>query len=496
MDNNLLLNFKKSIKKCTEKLRNYQSLRNSLIESKINTPAVLTELQKVQDKIAFYEKEKHKKVLTRFNEVERERRWLNDQLKDINNVKNSLIGPIESLEDLGEEKLELSQNHPNELWFQYIRNEIRNTRDKVVKALYAQNMALESLYEKIRSDQLENWKPDYDQFRSEYDALIKEMENKGRDLTNHEKLIQERVRLEYEKSLLDNVADELNQVEEKIKNVQIEMQQIHQKRYNARMKIAQALEEADADVRLQIHAFGDRNDFENRRDQWFGGTGLQERDWLVLCDYVFSTDDQVLYNLQKLFEALRTDINLSVGKGRSIDANDSQVASLVGHTALTKHFFNAIAKVDYNRIDEMESFLPEDSVHAEVRGKDGMFKTIDTGSVGEKSTAIISLLLSAGNQPIFIDQPEDDLDNQYVYNIIVDLLRRQKFKRQILIATHNANIPVNGDAELIVALGAEDKVGKVMGAGSIDSSQIKKLVTTILEGSAEAFRLRRQRYGY
>ncbi len=202
------------------------------------------------------------------------------------------------------------------------------------------------------------------------------------------------------------------------------------------------------------------------------------------------------YNLRTLLQALRTDINSSKDKGKSTVADDSQVASLVGETALTKYFFNALLKFDHARIDEMESYLPEDLVHAQVRAKDGTFKTIETGSVGEKNTAIISLLLSARNQPIFIDQPEDDLDNQYVYNIIVDLLRQQKFKRQILIATHNANVPVNGDAELIVALGSDNKVGKVMGAGSIDKSQIKELVAAIIEGSEEAFRLRRKRYGF
>ncbi len=99
-------------------------------------------------------------------------------------------------------------------------------------------------------------------------------------------------------------------------------------------------------------------------------------------------------------------------------------------------------------------------------------------------------------QPIVIDQPEDNLDNQYVYNVVVDLLRRRKFSRQVIIATHNANIPVNGDAELIVALGVQDRLGVVLGAGSIDRREIKDLVSVIMEGSAEAFRLRRERYGY
>ncbi len=117
-------------------------------------------------------------------------------------------------------------------------------------------------------------------------------------------------------------------------------------------------------------------------------------------------------------------------------------------------------------------------------------------SIGEKGTAVLSLLLSAGDQTIIIDQTEDDLDNQYVYNVVVDLVPRRKFGRQIIITTHNANIPVNRDAELIVALGAKDRMGGVLDVGSIDRPEMKESVTTIMEGSAKAFRPCRERYGY
>ena len=111
-------------------------------------------------------------------------------------------------------------------------------------------------------------------------------------------------------------------------------------------------------------------------------------------------------------------------------------------------------------------------------------------------SGVLSLLLSAGDQPLVIDQPEDDLDNQFIYNVVVDLLRKRKFSRQIVVATHNANIPVNGDAELIVALEARERLGVVLANGSIDSAEIKHNVSIIMEGSADAFRLRRERYGY
>ena len=110
--------------------------------------------------------------------------------------------------------------------------------------------------------------------------------------------------------------------------------------------------------------------------------------------------------------------------------------------------------------------------------------------------AVLGLLLSAGEQPLIVDQPEADLDNEYVYQVVVPLLRRQQFLRQIIVASHNANIPVNGDAELIVSLGVDDRIGCVRCAGSIDRDDMKMQVRLVMEGSAEAFRLRRERYGF
>jgi ABC-type cobalamin/Fe3+-siderophores transport system ATPase subunit len=131
-----------------------------------------------------------------------------------------------------------------------------------------------------------------------------------------------------------------------------------------------------------------------------------------------------------------------------------------------------------------------------VRRRNGEFRPIAQGSVGERSMAILSLVLSANEQPLIIDQPEEDLDNQYVYHVVVTLLRKLKFERQMIIATHNANIPVNGDAELIVGLSVDRALGRVEQQGSIDREDVKEMVSLVMEGSAEAFKLRKERYGF
>jgi hypothetical protein len=93
------------------------------------------------------------------------------------------------------------------------------------------------------------------------------------------------------------------------------------------------------------------------------------------------------------------------------------------------------------------------------------------------------------------DQPEDDLDNQFIFDQIVETLRSEKEQRQFLIATHNANIPVSGDAELILVLEADESHVAIADGGSIDRESIKDFVTRILEGGSRAFRIRKEKYG-
>ena len=97
-----------------------------------------------------------------------------------------------------------------------------------------------------------------------------------------------------------------------------------------------------------------------------------------------------------------------------------------------------------------------------------------------------------------IDQPEDDLDNRFVYDGIVTNLRSLKGKRQIIASTHNANVPVLGDAELIVALEGDGQNGRAAadGIGSLDDVAIRSHVENVLEGGPAAFNARQHLYGF
>ncbi|MEJ7360868.1 hypothetical protein WL455_12325, partial [Staphylococcus epidermidis] len=91
---------------------------------------------------------------------------------------------------------------------------------------------------------------------------------------------------------------------------------------------------------------------------------------------------------------------------------------------------------------------------------------------GQQCTAILNLLTLSNNDPLLVDQPEDNLDNSFITNNLVENIRKLKINRQFIFATHNANIPVFGDAELIVTMENENGQGSVNNEnlGSIDNT--------------------------
>jgi len=128
------------------------------------------------------------------------------------------------------------------------------------------------------------------------------------------------------------------------------------------------------------------------------------------------------------------------------------------------------------------------SPHGEVH-----FKDASELSRGQKCTALLPLLLARRFTPLVIDQPEDNLDNHFIYETVVDSIRRIKENRQMLFITHNANIPVLGDADLVIVMNSDGKRGYIEKAGTLD--ECRSEIIDLLEGGEEAFELRKRRYG-
>ena len=132
-----------------------------------------------------------------------------------------------------------------------------------------------------------------------------------------------------------------------------------------------------------------------------------------------------------------------------------------------------------------------------LRMDDGSYRRLDELSGGQRVSVLLSLLLETeDSRPLVIDQPEDELDNRFLFETVLPALKKLKGRRQVIVATHNANIVVNGDADMVIQLEATANRGRVACSGAIEEPAVRDAIVRTVDGGEEAFRLRRRKYGF
>ena len=146
---------------------------------------------------------------------------------------------------------------------------------------------------------------------------------------------------------------------------------------------------------------------------------------------------------------------------------------------------------------ELAALRCPDRYRLEFRAAEESYRPLDKLSGGQRVNLLLSLLLaSSDTRPLVIDQPEDELDNRFLFETLLPALNRLKGRRQVVVATHNANIVVNGDADQVIQLDAEAEHGHIACAGAIEDPTVRDAIVQTVDGGDEAFRLRRLKYGF
>ena len=194
-----------------------------------------------------------------------------------------------------------------------------------------------------------------------------------------------------------------------------------------------------------------------------------------------------------------TELDLSAWSKWIEERNSQAFMDKYKSIGLQKNTAERLSMLDLKKRLESEEIELKDTISIELNvahDEKENYRPLEDLSTGQKCTAILNLLLLNCNDPLIIDQPEDHLDNAFIADRIVRDLREFKIRRQFIFATHNANIPVFGDAELITVLHSDKDEGKIKVQGSIDKPQVCEQAAEILEGGEAAFEMRKHKYGY
>lgn len=212
-------------------------------------------------------------------------------------------------------------------------------------------------------------------------------------------------------------------------------------------------------LNIEVQYKGRKDKFKNKLKQVFRGTNIRDT---AYQDIVDSYPDFIdIYKIPKsLLQIL----------------NENQLTDF-------KRRFN-----EYQT--DLLTFQVENKIITKYHGK-----PLKDHSLGQRASALILFLLAQReNDILIIDQPEDDLDNQTIYEEVIKEIKVLKGNMQFIFATHNANIPVLGDSEKIVVCTNNDNIEIELHSGTIDNHETQERIVNIMEGGKEAFSMRKNIY--
>lgn len=228
--------------------------------------------------------------------------------------------------------------------------------------------------------------------------------------------------------------------------------------YNVLNKEVKRINEAESKISIEVEFKGRRDKLTDKMKQVFRGTGIRETAY------------------------------------QEIEANYKDFIQIYRDSSKLDDILNENHVVDFKRrfsenLEELLTFKVENKIVIQYNGK-----SLDKHSLGQRASALILFLLAQReNDVLIIDQPEDDLDNQTIYDEVIKELKKIKGNMQFIFATHNANIPVLGDSEKVVSCSYDEKKITVH-SGTIDNHQTQRFIVDIMEGGDEAFNRRKNIY--
>ena len=447
------------------------------------------ELEDVERKLAIFENSGHADVLKTFQLKKRQQREVEVWEEDWISTGDRLREFAAEIVQIRLDDSTFDSSESSDLELQRLAERVRERMDEIRKAIETlANQADEVVAEWRGGRDASAWNQNVVAAVNAYQELQKNLgKEEAGDPSAYGGLVHRRQLIEQRLRELDANKVQVEELKSQAELSLKRMLDIRRRLTASRKRFLDSVLRGNTYVQIRVIPYGDREMIESefrhliqKEDGSFGSDiGLPDGEGFL--GIIKNADDPEVIE-QKL---------------KTIKAQIRQVASGEHNRAILadQRFATHLGKLPPESLDRIDLWFPEDSLQVEYSAaSDGRyFRSIDEGSPGQKTAALLAFLLSYGDEPLVLDQPEDDLDNHLIYDLIVTQLRAVKRARQVVVVTHNANIVVNGDAELVVALAARGGETQKECEDCLQVPKVRETICEVMEGGQTAFEDRYRR---
>ncbi len=477
----------------------YLSLRGQIreLEARLaDRSRVEGELADVKRQLAAFEEGGQQALLVEFQRFRRQERAIRNRREEMDDAVKRLRGAAAEIEptDVREEEFPTKSAAAAEMLG--LVRALADKQSEMARRLMEMADEAAGFLEQWRAGaNASEWVAAANANRGAYDALVARLAKEGvADPTSYGGLVQRRHALEREIHDIETLRTRVEQLKVQSAGVLGDLENDRTETSRARMALLDSVLAGNRFVAMAVIPFG--------RDARAAEPAFRQRlgrqDEHLQQDILAADGDSGI--LADLYRGLPADFDERVAAVRErVAAVKRDVATIAagGHVEVrTKWFHNHVKALPPEQVDRFMCWWPEDGLRVQYRRSDaGQLVPIEQGSPGQKSAAILAFLLCHGDEPIVLDQPEDDLDNHLIYDLVVQQVRAGKQRRQVIVATHNPNIVVNGDAEMVIAM--DHRAGQCrmldQGSGCLQDPGVREEICRVMEGGRQAFERRYRR---
>jgi len=442
------------------------------------------ELEDIKHKLSVFEQSGHAEILKTMQKRRRQVQAVDAWDKGISDIGSRLRATAEELMPEDFDDTDFDKTLTEDAKFIELMQNLKKSISDIVSQLSGLADKADAIitdWRKQKDGSL--WKSKVDEAMRAYEELQERLKREGvADPSGYGELVQRRQMLENQIRDFENRRKQIAELEKQARECLGRVASLRKELTQKRREFFKQVLEGNPYVRITIIPYGAKDEIEDEfRRLIQRETGGFEKDIEGLLGDIYS-DSPDASEIENRIASLKEKI-------REI-ARDPQEIPLAD-----RRFGTHLGKLPPEALDRLDMWFPEDSLDVEYSSSADRqtFRPIQEGSPGQKTAALLAFLLSYGTEPLILDQPEDDLDNHLIYDLIVTQLREIKRRRQVIVVTHNANIVVNGDAELVMALVARNGQTQIETSGSLQEKAVRKTICDVMEGGEKAFEQRYRR---